>query len=506
MYPTILTAQQLRNSSNFTFSSDPTATASEIITAAAKSFVAEFVLHFGNTQPVFILCGNGGNGANGLAVARLLSQAQFTVTAICVRAAAESSPLIATERSLLQEKTNATVISMALEEGFKLPEMPENAILIDAILGTGQNKALGKYLMELIFIVNKLDVTRVALDVCTGLPTEGMPAKSAFKAAFTFTVHAPKLAFFQSENEKYIGQVKVLDIGLTNIDPDSFKYYYLTKKCLQQLLIPRAKFSHKGSYGRSLLIGGSLGMMGAAILAGRAALRSGVGLLTFYAPQCGYEVLQATVPEAMVFNDPHKYYVSVLKNLKTSYYDGIGIGCGMGNNRTTQPFFDELMRSLTPDLKVVIDADALNALADKPELWAFVPKLAILTPHFKEFDRLFGRAPDSYTRLRKAQEAAAKFHVIIVIKGASSAVVFPDGKIYYNTTGNPGMAVGGTGDVLTGIITGLLAQGYSQKDAALLGVYWHGASGDCAAHELTERCMTAQSVVDNMHRALKQAR
>ncbi len=273
----------------------------------------------------------------------------------------------------------------------------------------------------------------------------------------------------------------------------------LTGKAVQTLPRPRARFSHKGTYGHALLINGSFGKMGAAVLAARACLRAGAGLLTVHVPRCGYPILQSTVAEAMCSIDASENSRSELPNLTS--FTAMGVGCGIGTDSKTAQALKRLLQTVSVPL--VLDADALNLLARHPTWWTFVPKNTILTPHPKEFERLFGPTPDSFARNALQCAKAREFGVYIVLKGAFTAVACPDGTCWFNTTGNPGMATGGSGDVLTGILTGLLAQGYPTQDACLLGVFLHGLAGDLAAAQHSQPGMTAGDITECLGGAWK---
>lgn len=275
-------------------------------------------------------------------------------------------------------------------------------------------------------------------------------------------------------------------------DITSTPYHYLTAEEASALRRPRHKFDHKGTFGHALLVCGSRGKMGAAVLAARACLRSGVGLLTCRVPGCGLDVLQTSVPEAMCQIDPSEGHWSCPPD-DVSTFSCIGIGCGIGQHEATALALEALLKSA--DKPLVLDADALNLLAKHPDWWTFLPKNSILTPHPKEFERLFGSTSTGFERLALQQQKAQEHGIIIVLKGAHSSVACPDGSVWFNSTGNPGMATGGSGDVLTGILTGLLAQGYAPQDAARLGVFLHGKAGDLAADELGQESLIAGDLV-----------
>ena len=301
------------------------------------------------------------------------------------------------------------------------------------------------------------------------------------------------------ENELYVGNWEVLDIGLSSdyINSTGTKNHYIIDKDIYPILKGRAKFSHKGTYGHALLIAGSYGKMGAAILASRACLRSGVGLLHTHVPKSGIQILQTASPETMISIDRYDNYFSEVPNI--GQYNAIGIGPGLGMEHQSQMAMKLLIQNST--CPMVIDADALNILSENPTWLAFLPQGSILTPHPKEFERLAGKWRNDFERLDKQRNLAQKHGIYIVLKGANTSICFPDGQCYFNSTGNPGMATAGSGDVLTGIITGLLASGYSSGIASILGVYVHGLSGDLTADELGYESLIADDIIDNLGKA-----
>jgi len=277
-------------------------------------------------------------------------------------------------------------------------------------------------------------------------------------------------------------------------------YNFLTKEFISGKIKRREKFSHKGTYGHALLIAGSYGKMGASVLASQACLRSGVGLLTSHVPRLGYEIIQNSVPEAMISIDPFETVFSEVPEL--SPFSAIGIGPGLDKMPETQFALKALLQA-KPN-KLIIDADALNILSENQDWYGLLPENTILTPHPKEFERLAGPSSNSFQRLQIQLQFSAKYNVIVVCKGANTCITFPDGRVFFNSTGNPGMATGGSGDVLTGIIVGLLAQNYSPEDATLIGVYLHGLAGNLAATEFGEYSLIAGDIISHLGKAFLQ--
>jgi NAD(P)H-hydrate epimerase len=305
------------------------------------------------------------------------------------------------------------------------------------------------------------------------------------------------------ENAASVGSVHILDIGLHPgfLQQVSREAELLDPGIIRAIFKPRPVFAHKGNFGHALLVAGSFGKMGAAVLGARACLRSGAGLLSCHVPGCGYAILQTTIPEAMVFVDVDERIHTAFEG-DPSVYSAVGVGPGIGTEGRTVEFLRELLgRSSKP---MVVDADALNIIASSADLWDRVPPYSILTPHPKEFERLFGPSGDDYARVEKAREQARERQCIIVLKGHYTYIAMPGGKGYFNSTGNPGMAKGGSGDVLTGILTGMLSQGYSPGEAALLGVYLHGLAGDLAAATWSQESMLASDLVEHLGSAFDQ--
>ncbi len=329
--------------------------------------------------------------------------------------------------------------------------------------------------------------------------TSAEKTNKIINADYTFSFQFPKLAFLLPENEIYVGNWEIINIGLSAdyINSAFTKNYFVIKDDIIPSIKGRAKFSHKGIYGHAMIIAGSYGKMGAAILASKACLRTGVGLLHTHVPKAGVAILQTALPEAMISVDGAEDYFSETPDI--SLFSAIGIGPGLGTAHKTQLAFKKLIQnSVAP---MVVDADALNILSLNPTWLAFLPEGTILTPHPKEFERLAGSWHDDFERLEKQRNLAQKHGIYIVLKGANTSVCFPDGNCYFNSTGNPGMATAGSGDVLTGVITGLLAMGYTSGVAAVLGVYLHGLAGDIAASENGCEALIAGDIVDKMGEA-----
>jgi hydroxyethylthiazole kinase-like uncharacterized protein yjeF len=372
----------------------------------------------------------------------------------------------------------------------------------DTLFGSGLSKPLQGFEAKLVKHLNHQNALKIAIDIPSGLfADKSSESKNAerFKADYTLSFQFPKLAFFMSENDAFVGDWQVLDIGLSQeyIQKTDTDYFILESISAMELIRPRDKFSHKGSYGHGLLIAGSMGKMGAAVLAGKAALRSGAGLITVHHPKSGLSIIPTSVPELMTSIDESETVFSKSPNL--SNYSAIAIGPGLGTAKASQSAFKFLIQE--SKVPLVIDADALNILAENKTWLSFLPKNSILTPHLKEFERLAGKMENDFERLDKQIAFAKKYQVYVLLKGAHSSIACPDGKVFFNSTGNPGMATGGSGDVLTGILLGLKAQNYTSLHASILGVFLHGLAGDFAAENKGQASLIAGDIVDSIPEA-----
>lgn len=445
----------------------------------------------------YVFAGPGNNGGDALAIARQLADKNCTCTVYIASFGHELKGDPATNLQRLKEQNKVLITLIDNEES--IPEIPADAIIIDGLFGSGLNKPLNKLAAKLVNKINQSKATVISIDIPSGLFGEDNSSNelaAIVRAKFTLTFQFPKLSFFFPENAGFIGYWEVLPIGLhpEAILQTESNYYSLAKTYISGILKKREKFSHKGTYGHALLIAGSYGKMGAAVLSSKACLRAGVGLLTSHVPQSGYQIIQNSVPEAMVSIDQSNEVFSQLSDL--SRYSAIGTGPGLGKKQETQLALKKLLQA-KPE-KLVLDADALNILAENQDWYELFPENTILTPHPKEFERLAGASDNSYQRLQKQIQFSKQYKLIVVCKGSHTCITLPDGSAFFNNTGNPGMATAGSGDVLTGIILGLLAQKYSPEEAALMGVYIHGLSGDLAAKKLGQNALIAGDLIENL--------
>lgn len=496
----IFSAGQIKKLDLITIEEEPISSLDLMERAAGK--FSNFVLPYTTkATEVVIFCGPGNNGGDGLVVARLLHLKKTKVTVYWCKISSKVSPEFEENYNRLLWLKSISIIP--IEENGSFPEIEKDALIIDAILGSGLSRSVEGYWGKLIDFINGQGKWRFSIDIPSGMfpdePTEG----TSIHANYTYTFELPKLAFFFPENADRLGQWEVGKIGLlpSGIERLTTENYQLTALMVAKRIRKRGKFDHKGKWGHALLVAGSKGMMGAAVLAAKASLRSGPGLLSLYIPGCGYDIIQSAAPEALAISDPIPERITKLDSLSLEKYSAIGIGCGIGTANITAKTVATFLEKMSKPL--VIDADALNIIAEKPSLLDHIPAGSILTPHPGEFDRLFEFKGNSFERLKKLRVKAVEHSLYIVLKGAYSCLATPDGNCYFNNTGNPGMATGGSGDVLTGIITGLLAQGYSSFDAAIIGVWIHGLAGDLAATEWGYESLTAGDIIKYIGNAFK---
>jgi len=485
----ILSTTQIKDWDLFTIEKEPI-TSVDLMERAAFSTFKWVRVKFSKTRPFYVFCGPGNNGGDGLALARLLLKARFNVKVFIVNAGQYSQDFLINKERLEQIHTPLFIENT-------IPIFPSDAVLIDALFGSGLNRPLRGIYASLVKQINDTAAIKVAIDMPSGLFSDiPTPGTVIVKADFTLTFQVPKIALLLPESGLYAGEMVVLPIDLhpVYLEEISCDRFMLTSKEIAPLLIKRNKFSHKGTFGRALILAGSFGMIGAALLAAKACGRAGAGLVTAYLPACGYAVFQSSYPEALALTDPEEYFITKIPDV--SKYDAIGTGPGLYEGIETA----EMLQALFSAYKkpIVIDASALNVISKHRNLLKEIPEGSILTPHPKEFERLAGKPEHDFDCLERLKAFAAEIKAFVVLKGAHSVIASPDGKLFFNSTGNPGMATGGSGDVLTGILTALLAQGYQPLNAALLGVYLHGFAGDVAASKMGYASLIASDIIESI--------
>ena len=488
----IFTGAQIHELDQYTIKNEPIESI-DLMERAAKALVRAICEQWASTTPVVVFAGPGNNGGDALAVARLLL---FNISGQL------SSDCAANKQRLLDSRRLKNFVEVSME--FDPPLLDGNTLVIDGLFGSGLNKPLAGGFASLVKYINSAQAKVISIDVPSGLMTEDNEYNvraNIIRADITLTLQQPKLSFFFPENQQFLGKVRVLDIrlsaeGAAKIDA---QYNIIGETEIRPLLLGRDRYAHKGNMGNALLIAGSYGMAGAAVLAAKACLRSGAGKVTVHSPRRNNVILQISVPEAVVQLDTEETIFS--EAVDPEDYNALGIGPGLGQSETTAiALIAQLRRTQCP---IVADADALNMLANHRAWMMQLPKGIILTPHPKEFDRLEGHSADSYERLTKARQLAERLQGYVILKGHYSALCCPDGHVMFNNTGNAGMATAGSGDVLTGIITALLARGYDQKEACMVGMYLHGLAGDIAAKYVGMESLIASDLIQYLPDAFK---
>jgi ADP-dependent NAD(P)H-hydrate dehydratase / NAD(P)H-hydrate epimerase len=508
----LFTTKQIAELDKFTIENEPVSDI-ELMERASLQITGWLANRFSTENKMVFFAGPGNNGGDAMAIARQLADLDYLCEVVLMNFGKElkGSPAMNWQRLEKQGKVKLSRLTGMND----FPVLGSTDVIIDGLFGSGLTRPLEGLPAEIVQKINALDFighptlsrvanknTVIAIDIPSGLMgennTENIP-ENIIRADFTLTFQFPKISFFFAENEKFVGNWEVLPIRLhpDGIAQTSTGFFITEKEDVQQIIQKRSRFGHKGTYGHALLIAGSYGKMGAAVLASKACLRAGAGLLTTHVPHLGYPIIQTTVPEAMASVDQHDSYITEFPGL--AQFSAVGVGPGIDRKTNTKKALGELLEKVKSPL--VIDADALNILAENQLLLDKLPQNCILTPHPGEFTRLAGDTENSWLRIQRQMEFSKKYKVIVVLKGAFTTVSTPAGMLFFNSTGNPGMATAGSGDVLTGIILGLLAQDYSPENAAIAGVYLHGLAGDLAVLRKSEFSMIAGDIIDFLGRA-----
>ena len=489
----ILSAEQIRQWDQYTIDHEPVSSL-YLMERAAQQCTDWIISNFQSSIAIKIFCGKGNNGGDGLAIARQLADNNIFAHVYILEIGAPGTEDF--QENFLKLREYQLPI-LFIQEATSFPTILQSDIIIDALFGSGVNRPLAGLSAELAGHINKSKATVISIDVPSGMYVDQSSILNpVIKAGFTLTFEATKLCFMMAENEDYFGNLHILPIQLspTFLKDVVTKHQVIQLTDVKQLFKPRKQHSHKGTFGHALIVAGEEGKMGAAILASKACIRSGAGLVTTLLHKEHFPIMQVAVPEAMCLDrsQPVDY----------TKYASIGTGPGLGTSENATLLLKEVL--LTTSKPLVIDADGLNILSLHPEMIAQVPAHSILTPHPKEFERLFGYQANDFERLGTAQAKAKELNIIIILKGKHTAIVSAE-EVYFNNTGNAGMATAGSGDVLTGILTGLLACGYATKDAAILGVYVHGLAGDLAVTELSQEALIAGDLIAYLGKAFLKA-
>jgi hydroxyethylthiazole kinase-like uncharacterized protein yjeF len=492
----ILNAAQIREADAFTIQEEGI-DSHDLMERAANKCTEWMLNHLGYSHPFVILCGPGNNGGDGLAIGRQLHHRGMQVNVLILPAEKYSADNLKNQEALktagvsLEPLTSEKIIQF---EG-------EGVVWIDALLGSGAREVVDHALIEIIDAVNATKGLCISVDIPSGLMAEAVPESRStiICADVTLCFHKPRLSFFFEESAAFLGHWEVLDIGI--IEPENFptSIYFTGLSEARQLLYKRHPFAHKGTFGHVLLAGGSAEKAGAVILSARAALRSGAGKATALIPQIALTPVQSAVPEAMCIASESETHLS--GSINPEHFDALAFGMGAGTHDDTARLLKILIQN--SPVPLLLDADALNILSENKTWLAFLPALTILTPHPGEFDRIAGKSANSFERWQKARALAVKSGSIVILKGAYTRICLPNGITYFNGSGNAGMATAGSGDVLSGVIAALLAQGYSPENAAILGVFAHGLAGDFASEHIGSMGMLAGDIIEHLPKAWK---
>lgn len=495
----LFTTKQIAGIDKFTIENEPIANI-DLMERAALQITNWLVQRFSTEQRMIFFAGPGNNGGDALAISRQMAEFDYQCEVYLLDFGKDLKGSPAINRKRLEDQAKVRLVKLQKPADF--PHVGDTDILIDGLFGSGLSRPLEGFPAEIVQKINALSNITVAIDISSGLMgednSENIP-ENIVRADFTLTFQFPKISFLFAENEIFTGKWEVLPIGLhpEGIARTPTDFHFIEKEDVKEMIPVRSKFAHKGTFGHALLVAGSYGKMGASVLASKACLHSGVGLLTAHVPHFGYSIIQTAVPEAMVSIDDHDSIFTGIPDLKP--FTAIGVGPGLGMKSNTKKALKELIEKAKVPL--IIDADALNILSENKEWLNELPENSILTPHPGEFKRLAGETANSWERIQKQRQMAKELKVIMVLKGAFTSVALPDGRLFFNSTGNPGMATAGSGDSLTGIILGLLAQSIPPESAAIAGVFLHGLSGDIAAGEKSENGLIAGDITDCLGKA-----
>jgi NAD(P)H-hydrate epimerase len=496
----IFDTKDIRDIDAYTIKNEPVSSI-DLMERAANGCAQWIAEYFTANTHFTIFTGPGNNGGDGWAIARILYKKGFHNIELYHL---QISQIISRDAEINRDRLIglSAIPVHGIEDIKDFPILNRETVIIDALYGSGLNRSLEGLPANLVQHINRSECRIISVDVPSGLFGEdntGNAAQSIIHATENITFEFPKRSFFFAENEKYTGRWHIIPIGLHKkiITETPSSFYYTTIKNISSRLKKRSIFSHKGIHGHGLLIAGSYGMMGAAILGARACIRTGAGLVTTHVPRSGYPIVQTAVPESIFSIDIHETHFATCPEL--TGYSAAGIGPGTGKEKDSVNGLEQLLK--TSKIPLILDADALNILSENPLMMDLIPRNTILTPHPGEFDRLAGSSGNGYQRNQLQIELSKRHQIIIVLKGAFSSITLPDGKCFYNSTGNPGMATAGAGDVLTGMILSLLAQRYPPDEAAVLGTFLHGLAGDIAARDLSEQSLIASDIIENIGNA-----
>lgn len=467
----------------------------QLMEKAASSCVNWIESNFRSVQKFLIFCGTGNNGGDGFAMGRILYEKGYNVEIFIDKNKEDLS-----HDANINFKKIKQMSGIDIKDFSDLIIRDDKTVIIDALFGYGLNRELSGEIKNIVEELNQIKIPKISVDIPTGLFADNITKKDAtvFKADVTLTFQFYKRSFLHPETGKFCGKIVVLDIDLDEdfINEIETDHFVIDENLIKTIYKARQDFTNKGTFGKSILVGGSYGKIGAVLMSTLSAVKTGSGLTFTIAPECGNQILQSQVPEAMFIGSGEKYIDKIDIQEKAIY----GIGPGFGKEQQTQKALLYFLENYHDP--IVLDADALNILAENDGIKS-IPKNSVITPHPLEFERLFGKTKDSFERLDLAKEKAAELHIYIVLKDHHTTVITPDKKVFYNITGNSGMAKGGSGDVLTGILTSLISQKYDIRKACIFGVWLHGKAGDLAAEEFSKEAMLPTDLINKLGQVFK---
>ncbi|MFN1217960.1 NAD(P)H-hydrate dehydratase [Chryseobacterium kwangjuense] len=486
----IFSAEQIRGWDQFTIANEPVSSI-QLMERASEALAGWISENCKNHKKIAIFCGNGNNGGDGLAIARILYTKGFDIDIFVQNVKGKFSDDASVNVKRLHDFSGISVRNFKEADQYNFDA---KTIIMDALFGTGLSRPLEGSSKEIVDFLNDKNCIKISVDMPSGMSADGLHKKDSliFKADYTLSFQCWKKSFLHPETGKYAGKIIILDIGLHpeyhQMEPA--KNFVIDEKFIDNIFKPRQDFSHKGTYGKVTVVGGSYGKIGAAVLSTRSALKTGTGLTFSLAPGCGYEILQTSCPEAMFIKGGE----DCIDRFPVEKDSVAGIGPGLGTDPKTKEAFLKFLKDYSKPL--VLDADALNIIAEDEKNLKLIPEKSIITPHPKEFERLFGAFENSFERLESAKRKAEELKIYLVLKDHHTQVITPEGNVFYNITGNAGLAKGGSGDILTGVLTSLLAQGYSEEETCILGVWLHGRAADLAAEKHSKESMLPTDVID----------
>jgi NAD(P)H-hydrate epimerase len=498
----ILSASQIKSIDEYTIANEPIKSI-DLMERAAMACVKRLLKLLQPDENVYVVCGKGNNGGDGLSIARLMYERGYNVNVFIINYKEGCSIDAEINYKLFKEKFPEHLFDINTCEELKKQFHHSNAVIIDALIGSGLSKPIEGFLGEVIELINTNYKKIISIDVPSGLFIDASSYQNKYiiQSALTLSLQFVKLAFLLPQNSKYVPEFELIDIGLhaDGIAQHSTNNYYVTQHDIFSLLKPRYKFEHKGTFGHALLFAGSKGKAGAALISSKACMRSGAGLLTVHSTKDVLTALLQQLPEAMSQEDSNSNFITEV--VRPENYDAIGLGPGIGSEEETQQVLKKIINYYTG--KLIIDADGLNILSENKTWLNFLPVETVLTPHLKEFERLTEKCDDDFDRLKILKQFSIKHNCIVVLKGAHSIIAMPDGNLFFNSSGNPGLAKAGSGDGLTGIILGLLCRGYTPAKAALIGTFIHGYAADLCLKKMSMESILISDVIEHLPKAFK---